>query len=178
MIHFLLYCLSMSIDNTIWHVINHFLPFFGLFSFYIFVNHRLNLISRSSNGSNHFIYISMPLDSVTWHARVGMFYALKPLLKSKSSTRNFSELFSLKFSLRIILLHLNNVHLFFNCILIKDTTTYLRLLAKLPKMTKSLYFHYFAFQIYIFVAVISRQTLVLIFIFNILSLEFKRSHSS
>ena len=103
----------------------------------------------------------MPIDSVTWHARVGMFYALKPLLKSKSSTRNFSELFSLTFILRIILLHLNNVHLFFNCILIKNTTTYLRLLSKLPKMKKSLYFYYFAFKIYIFVAVISRQTLVL-----------------
>ena len=78
----------------------------------------------------------MPIDSATWHARVGMFYALKPLLKSKSSTRNFSELFSLTFILRIILLHLNDVHLFFNCILLKNTTTYLRLLTKLPKMTK------------------------------------------
>ena len=127
MIHFLLYCLSMSIDNTVWHVFYQFLPFFVLFSFYIFISHWLNLISRSSNSSNHFIYISMPIDCVTWHARVGMFYALKPLLKSKSSTRNFSELFSLKFSLRIILLHFNNAHLFFNCILIKDTKTYLRL---------------------------------------------------
>ena len=78
----------------------------------------------------------MPIDNVTWHARVGMFNALKPLLKSKSSTRNLSELFSLTFILRIILLHLNNVHLFFNCILIKNTITYLRLLTKLPKMTK------------------------------------------
>ena len=78
----------------------------------------------------------MPIDNVTWHARVGMFNALKPLLKSKSSTRNLSELFSLTFILRIILLHLNNVHLFFNYILLKNTTTYLRLFTKLPKMTK------------------------------------------
>ena len=146
MIHFLLYCLSMSIDNTVWHVFYQFLPFFVLFSFYIFISHWLNLISRSSNSSNHFIYISMPIDSVTWHARVGMFYALKPLLKSKSSTRNFSELFSLKFSLHIILLHLNNVHPFLNCILIKDTTTYLRLLTKLPKMTKIAIFSLFCLQ--------------------------------
>ena len=103
----------------------------------------------------------MPIDNVTWHARVGMFYALKPLLKSKSSTRNFSELFSLTFILRMILLHLNDVHLFLNCILIKNTTTYLRLLTKLPKMTKTLYFHYFVFKIYFFVTVISRQTMVL-----------------
>ena len=77
----------------------------------------------------------MPIDNVTWHARVGMFYALKPLLKSKSSTRNFSELLSLTFILHI-LLHLHDVHLFFNCILIKNTTTYLRLLTELPKMTR------------------------------------------
>ena len=78
----------------------------------------------------------MPIDNLTWHARVGMVYALKPLLKSKSSTKNFSELFSLTFILRTILLYLNNVHLFFNCILIKNATTYLRLLTELPKMTK------------------------------------------
>ena len=70
------------------------------------------------------------------HGTQELFYSLKPLLKSKSSTRNFSELFSLTFILRIILLHLNDVHLFFNCILLKNTTTYLRLLTKLPKMTK------------------------------------------
>ena len=68
-------------------------------------------------------------------ARVGMFYALKPLLKSKSSTSNFSAFFSLTFNLRIILFHLNNVP-FFNCILTKNTTTYLGLLTKLSKMTK------------------------------------------
>ena len=78
----------------------------------------------------------MPIDNITWHARVGMFYALKPLLESKSSTKNFSESFSLTFILHIILLHLNEVDLFFNCVLLKNTTTYLCLLTKLPKMTK------------------------------------------
>ena len=78
----------------------------------------------------------MPIDNVTWHARVAMFYALNPLLKSKPSTRNFSEFFSLTFVFRVILRHLDNVHLFFNCKLTKNTTTYLRLLTKLPKMTK------------------------------------------
>ena len=78
----------------------------------------------------------MPIDNATSHSRVGMFYALKPLLKSKSSTREFSEFFSRTFIFLIILLHLNNVHLFFNCILTKNTTTHLKLLTKLPKMTK------------------------------------------
>ena len=87
-----------------------------------------------------FLYLSMPIDNVTWHARIGMFYALKTLLRSKSSTINFSEFFSLTFIFRIILLHLNNVNLFFNYKLTKNTTTYLRLLTKLPKMTKIVIF--------------------------------------
>ena len=86
------------------------------------------------------------LIDVTWHARVGMFNALKPLLKSKLSATNLSELFSLTFILLIILLHLNNVHLFFNCKLIKNTTTYLQLLTKLPKMTKITIFLLFCLQ--------------------------------
>ena len=85
----------------------------------------------------------MPIDNLTWHARVVMVYALKPLLKSKSSTKNFSELFSLTFILRIILFCLNNVHLFFNCILIKNATMYLQLLTKLPKIIKIAIFFLF-----------------------------------
>ena len=54
-------------------------------------------------------------------------------------------MFSLKFILRIILLHLNNMHLFFDCILIKNTT-YLRLITKLPKMTKIAIFLLFCLQ--------------------------------
>ena len=48
----------------------------------------------------------------------------------------FLEFFSLTFFVRIILLHLNNVHLLFNCTPTKNTKTYLQLLTKLPKMTK------------------------------------------
>ena len=77
----------------------------------------------------------MPIDNVTWQASVGLIYALKPSLKSKSS-RNFSELSSFTFFLGIILLHLNDVHLLFKCILIKSIKISLPLLTKLPKMTK------------------------------------------
>ena len=78
----------------------------------------------------------MSIDNATWHARVCMLYALKPLLKSKSSTINFSEFSPLTFIFRIILLHLINVNLFSKCILTKNITTYLPLLPKLPKMSK------------------------------------------
>ena len=114
-----------------------FFTLFVLFSCYFFINDWLNHISTLSKNSNLlFFYLSMPVDNATWHARVGMFYTLKPLLKSKSSTRNFSEFFSLRFFFAITLLHLNNIHLFFSCRLTKKTTYYLRLLTKLPKMAK------------------------------------------
>ena len=114
-----------------------FFTLFVLFSCYFFINDWLNHISRLSKNSNlFFFYLSMPVDNATWHATVGMFYTLKPLLKSKSSTRNFSEFFSLRFFFAITLLHLNNIHLFFSCRLTKKTTYYLRLLTKLPKMAK------------------------------------------
>ena len=60
----------------------------------------------------------------------------KTIAENKSSTRKFSEFSSLTFIFCIILLQFNNVHLFFNYILTNNTTTYLRLLTKLPKMTK------------------------------------------
>ena len=83
-------------------------------------------------------YLSMSIDNVTWHARVDMFYALKPLIKTKSSTTNFSEFFLLKLFFGITLLHRNNIHLFSSCIQIKKTKTkyYLQLLTKLSKMAK------------------------------------------
>ena len=34
----------------------------------------------------------MPIDNGTWQARVGIFFALKPALKWKSKTREFSSL--------------------------------------------------------------------------------------
>ena len=57
-----------------------------------------------------------------------------------------SELFSLTFILRIVLLHLNDVYLFFNCILIKNITTYLQLLTKLSKMKKIAIFLLFSLR--------------------------------
>ena len=68
MIHFLLYYLSMLMDNTIWHDISHFLPFFVLFSTYIFTDHWLILFQGHQIVliiSFIYIYISMPADNVT-----------------------------------------------------------------------------------------------------------------
>ena len=83
-------------------------------------------------------YLSMSIDNATWHARVDMFYALKPSLKTKSITTKFLEFFLLKLFFGITLLHRNNIHLFSSCIQIKKTKTkyYLRLLTKLSKMAK------------------------------------------
>ena len=30
-----------------------------------------------------FLYLSVPIDNGTWHVRIGIFYSLKPLLKTK-----------------------------------------------------------------------------------------------
>ena len=74
-----------------------------------------------------------------------LFYTLKPLFKSKSSTRNFSKFFSVAFIFRMVLIHLNNICLFLNCILTKNRTAYLRLLTELPKITKIAIFLFFCF---------------------------------
>ena len=135
MIHFRFYYLSMSTDNTIQHIaryLSFFIVFFDLFNYYIFTNHQLILLQGHQRV---LINLSMPINNVTWQASVGLIYALKPSLKSKSS-RNFSELSSFTFFLGIILLHLNDVHLLFKCILIKSMKISLPLLTKLPKMTK------------------------------------------
>ena len=78
----------------------------------------------------------MPIDNTTWHARIGMFCILKPLLKSKSNIRNFSAYFTLIFILDIILFYFNSVFSFFSCITIKKSTPYLLLLKKLSRMVK------------------------------------------
>ena len=82
----------------------------------------------------------MSIDSTTWHARIGMFYILKPLLRSKSNIRNFSAYFTLIFILDIILFYFYSVFSFSSCIAIKESTSYLRLLKKLPKMVKVIIF--------------------------------------
>ena len=78
----------------------------------------------------------MPIDNTTWHARIGMFCILKPLLKSKSNIRNFSAYFTLIFILDIILFYFNSVFSFFSYITIKKSTPYLLLFKKLSKMVK------------------------------------------
>ena len=65
-----------------------------------------------------------------------MFCILKPLLKSKSNIRKFSAHFTLIFILDIILFYFNSVFSFFSCIAINKSTSYLRLLKKLPKTVK------------------------------------------
>ena len=77
-----------------------------------------------------------PIDNTTWHARIGMFCVLKPMLKSKSNIRKFSAYFTLIFILDIILFYFNSAFSFFSCIAIKKSTYYLRLLKKLSKMVK------------------------------------------
>ena len=52
----------------------------------------------------------MPVNNATFHASVGMFYALKTLFKSKSEI--FQNFFTF-ILFGITLVHLNNVHLFF-----------------------------------------------------------------
>ena len=61
----------------------------------------------------HF-YLFMPIDNVTWHARVGIFYTLKSLPKIKLNAKKFPVLtnpisFLLVFFLNVIILHLTNV---------------------------------------------------------------------
>ena len=78
----------------------------------------------------------MPIDNTVWHARIGMFCILKPLLKSKPNIRKFSAYFTFIFILDIILFYFNRVFSFFSCTAIKRSTSFLRLLKKLPKMVE------------------------------------------
>ena len=78
----------------------------------------------------------MPTDNTTWHARIGMFCILKPLLKSKSNIRKLSAYFTLILIIHIILFYFNCVFSFYSCTEIKKSTSYLRLFKKLPKMVK------------------------------------------
>ena len=61
----------------------------------------------------HF-HLSMPIDNVAWHARVGIFYALKSLPKINSNyvltvpVLTYPICFSLLFFLNVIILHIAN----------------------------------------------------------------------
>ena len=88
---------------------------------------------------NFHIYLYMPIDNVTWHRRVGMFYALKSLPKIKSNAKKFPVLtnpvcFSLIIFLYIIMLHLPNVqHVLDQVLTKKSAKCCLCLITKLPK---------------------------------------------
>ena len=85
---------------------------------YVFTSHWLKEISRFSNSSNLLLfYLSTPIDTTRWHARIGMFCILKPLFKSKSNVRKFLAYFTLIYSLKIILFYFNLFFLFFSVVL-------------------------------------------------------------
>ena len=89
----------------------------------------------------HF-YLSMPIDNVTWHARVGIFYTLKSLPKIKLNAKNFPVFtnpirFSLIFFWNVIL-HLTNVQHVLDRVLTKKS--FLCSITKLLKMVKTTIF--------------------------------------
>ena len=93
----------------------------------------------------HF-YLSMPIDNVTWHARVGTFYTLKSSPKINLNAKKFPVLtnticFSLISFLNVIILHLTNVQHVLDCVLTKKPAkSYLCSITKLPKMVKTIIF--------------------------------------
>ena len=93
----------------------------------------------------HF-YLSMPIDNVTWHARVGIFYTLKSLPKIKLNAKKFPVLtnpisFSLIFFWNAITFHLTNVqHVLDQVLTEKSAKSFLCSITKLPKMVKTTIF--------------------------------------
>ena len=93
----------------------------------------------------HF-YLSMPIDNVTWHTRVGIFYTLKSLPKIKLNAKKFPVLtnpisFSLIFFWNAIILHLTNVQHVLDWVLTeKSAKSFLCSITKLPKMVKTTIF--------------------------------------
>ena len=88
----------------------------------------------------------MPIDNGTWQARVGIFFALKLVLKWKSKTREFPFLqnpvyFSLMLIFNFFRFPLNNVYHAYNCMLTEQfLKPYLYSIIKLPKITKVIAF--------------------------------------
>ena len=93
----------------------------------------------------HF-YLSMPIDNVTWHARVGIIYTLKSLPKIKLNAKTFTVLknlisFSLIYFLNVIILHFTNVQYVLDRVLTKKSAkSYLCSITKLPKVMKTTIF--------------------------------------
>ena len=81
-------------------------------------------------------YLSMPIDNVTWHVRVGIYYALKSLPKIKPNAKKFPVLtnpicFSLIVFLNVIILHLTNAqHVLDRVLTKKSANSYLCLITK------------------------------------------------
>ena len=119
------------------------------YQYYFFINHWLiHIILRLSKSSYFFLfYLFMPVDNTTWHARVGMFCTLKPLVKSKLKSRGkvpfllHPAYFSFLFLFDVAMFQLNNVQYVFNCMLRKIfTICYLHFITKLFKVANIVIF--------------------------------------
>lgn len=88
----------------------------------------------------------MSIDNTKWHARVGMFYILNVLGKSKSKTKRKSPfLIHLRYLPLLYLFdvptfQLNNVRYVFNYLLSKSFTSYLHKITKLLKIANIIIF--------------------------------------
>ena len=104
----------------------------------------------------------MPIDNGTWQARVGIFFALKPVLKWKSKPTEFPYLQNLVYvSLTLIFYFgrflLNNAYHVYNFMLTgKLLKPYLYSIIKLPRITKVIVFCFSVSQIYFLNVVILR----------------------
>ena len=139
------------------------------YQYYFFRNHWLiHIILRLSKSSYFFLfYLFMPVDNTTWHARVGMFCTLKPLVKSKLKSRRkvpfllHPAYFSFLFLFDVAMFQLNNVQYVFNCMLRKIfTICYPHFITKLFKVANIAIFLFFCMQ-NLLIVVILRQILVL-----------------
>ena len=91
----------------------------------LFLIHNLLVLSHYCNFIKEFnslLYLSMPIDNGIWQARVGIFFALKLVLKWKSKTREFPFLQNpVYFSLMLIFnfgkFLLNNAYHAYKCML-------------------------------------------------------------
>ena len=80
----------------------------------------------------------MPIDNATWHARVGIFYAVKSLHKSKTKPKSISSLhFFLICWNYFVTFNLNIIHHVFDRSLSnKSLNIYSSLIAKISRKTK------------------------------------------
>ena len=92
------------------------------------------------------LVIFMSIDNVTWHARVGIFYALKSLHKIKSNAKKFPVLtnpvlFSFIYFLNVIIFHCTTTqHVLDRVLTEKSAQSRLCLIMKLSKMVKTITF--------------------------------------